>query len=100
MELFCKKCGRTFTEIMELKGSISCNSEDHFCICGVCEDLDNSGQFEAFVNYIKKNCYEKIKHFLTSQKVKRLLDQDTASRLLNEIEKVEKSDLQKTIEGY
>lgn len=100
MELFCKKCGRTFTEIMQSKGSLSCSSEKPYCICGVCEDLDNSGQFEVFVNHIKENCYEKMKQLLASRKIKKLLNQDTASCLLNEIEKVKESDLRKTIEGY
>lgn len=100
MELFCKKCGRTFAEIMNTNGSLSCNSETQFCICGVCEDLDNSGQFVPFVNHIKENCYEKIKQLLASRKFKKLLDQETASCLLNEIDKVKESDLRKTIEGY
>lgn len=100
MDLVCKRCGRNFTEIMKARCSMSCNSEDNFCICGACEALANIGQFEFFVNHIKENCYGKIKQLLTSRKIKKLLDQDIASRLLNEIEKVEKSDLQKTFEGY
>jgi hypothetical protein len=100
MDLVCKKCGRTFAEIIQSNGSLNCNSEESGCICGTCDDLNKSGQFNTFVNHIKENCYKKIRQLLTSRKIKKLLDQDTASCLLNEIDRVKESDLQKTIEGY